>query len=363
MPDLGEASVFYAARPAITIAGADEPELAAAMTVLVVEETTEGLYRCEATFGNWGARPDGPGFTRFDRDKLEFGQPVTIEIGSETARGVVFDGRITGLEAHFPLPSHQPTMTVLAEDRLQDFRMTRRTRTFEEATDSQVFNAIASEHELTAQVDVDGPTYPVLAQVNQSDLAFIRDRARAIDAEVWVASGQLRVQARGRRRATEEPVLTYRQGLRELVVCADVAGQRTGLSVAGWDVAAKEGVSHEAGESAITNELNNNESGLRLLEQKFGERTEVLVHAAPFDLAEARALAEASCRRMARRFVTGHGVAEGDARLRVGTVVRLVGVGPLFSGKYYLVRVRHCFDQRSGYRTAIWIERPGIGEN
>ena len=29
------------------------------LTSLIVEETTEGLYRCEATFGNWGTHGDG----------------------------------------------------------------------------------------------------------------------------------------------------------------------------------------------------------------------------------------------------------------------------------------------------------------
>jgi len=40
----------------------------------------------------------------------------------------------------------------------------------------------------------------------------------------------------------------------------------------------------------------------------------------------------------ARRFVTGRGVAESSGKLRVGNFVDLQGLGPLFSGKYYVHR-------------------------
>ena len=35
---------------------------------------------------------------------------------------------------------------------------------------------IASDHSLTPEIDASGPTHKVLAQVNQSDLAFLRER-------------------------------------------------------------------------------------------------------------------------------------------------------------------------------------------
>jgi hypothetical protein len=55
-------------------------------------------------------------------------------------------------------------------------------------------------------------------------------------------------------------------------------------------------------------------------------------------------------------------VAQTDARLRVGAKVELKGLGPLFSGHYYLVEVRHTFDGARGLRTEFVGERPGIGQ-
>jgi len=64
--------------------------------------------------------------------------------------------------------------------------MTRRTRSFADASDADVMRTVAQDHSLTPDIDVSGPTHKVLTQVNQSDLAFLRERARAVDAEVWV---------------------------------------------------------------------------------------------------------------------------------------------------------------------------------
>jgi len=63
-----------------------------------------------------------------------------------------------------------------------------------------------------------------------------------------------------------------------------------------------------------------------------------------------------------RRFVTGTGVADGDARIRVGSVVKLEGLGNLFNGNYYVTRVRHSYDGTYGFRTTFDVERPGSGQ-
>ena len=81
--------------------------------------------------------------------------------------------------------------------------------------------------------------------------------------------------------------------------------------------------------------------------------------ACPFDGADVRALAEASMRHLARRFVVGRGVAETRADLRVGAKLKLNGLGPLFEGDY--TRHRSCTiasTRRSGMRTEFRCDRP-----
>ena len=186
-----EDSLLREARPTINVAGEDDPRLASGLLKLVISENTQGLFRCEATFGNWDVSDNPTGFLYFDRRKLDFGKAFKIKLGADS----LFDGRIMGLEARFP-EGRPPEITVLAEDRFQDLRMTRRTRTFADVSDAEVMNQIATDHGLSPAVSVQGPSYKVLAQVNQSDLAFLRERARSVNAELWMDGSKLHVKPR-----------------------------------------------------------------------------------------------------------------------------------------------------------------------
>ena len=352
-PDL--TSLLRIAHPTINLDGRDNASLAQGLLSLSIVEQTSGLYRCEATFGNWGPRNGSIDFLYFDRQTLDFGKTLKIKLEND----VLFEGRITALEGHFN-EARPPEIAVLAEDRFQDLRMTRRTRTFDDVSDSDVFRRIASDHGLSPSVSVSGPTYRVLAQINQSDLAFLRERARAIDAELWMDGSTLNVKSHANRSGT--PIeLGYGRNLHSFVVLADLAQQRTSVAVNGWDVAGKSGLQYEATESAVSSELNGDTSGVSILQSAFGARKEALAHAVPLNSSEAQSLAEAYFKLTARRFVVGHGLADTDPKLRVGAQVNIQNVGPLFSGKYYLTEVRQLFDLAQGLRTEFTAERPGIG--
>jgi uncharacterized protein len=344
-----------AARPTVNIGGQDLPALEQGLTSLLIVEQTSGLYRCETTFGNWGLYKGTIDFLYFDRQTLDFGKPLKIKLDDK----VLFEGRITALEAHFA-EARPPQIVALAEDRFQDLRMTRRTRNFNDVTDSDVFHQIASDYGLSSKIRVNGPKYRVLAQINQSDLAFMRERARSIDAEVWMDGNTLNVQSHANRGGN---AIELKQGgdLREFNVLADLSHQRTSIAVNGWDIAGKSALQYEASNSAINNELNGDISGVSILESALGTRKEALAHAVPLNSSEAQALAESYFKMSARRFVVGHGLANTMPELRVGTQVSIQNVGPLFNGKYYLTEVRHLFDSVLGLRTQFTAERPGLG--
>jgi phage protein D len=354
MPD-GQNAALSHSRPSIEIDGQRDATLTSAMLTLQVIDSAEGLARCDVTFGNWGG-PERAGFQHFGRDKLEFGKSLKLKLGDD----VLFDGRISAINAVFP-DGGPPQIGVCAEDRLQDLRMTRRTRVFADASFSSVLQSIAGDHGLQANVDVTGETYKVLAQVNQSDLAFIRDLARREDAQVWVEGTNLKAAQRARRQSgTLE--LSWAGQLREFNVSADLAHQRTKLVGTGWNVADKASAKHEADEAAIRAELKGGASGASTLQRAFGERADTLAHAVPASDAQARALAEASFRHLARRFVVGFGVAETKAELRVGAKLNIKGVGPLFEGEYTATDVLIRFDGKAGLRTEFMCDRPSIGQ-
>lgn len=355
------ASAVISARPLISVAGRDSSSLSEGLISLAVVEQSQGLYRCEATFGNWGTAGGSLDFLYFDRRLLDFGKEFAVKLGAGTSAPAIFTGRITGLEGSFP-EGRGPQITVLAEDRFQDLRMTRRTRSFAQVSDADVIRQIAADHGLRADVTLSGPTHAVLAQVNQSDLAFLRDCVRAIDAEIWMERDTLFARAHSGR-TTSPLTLRYNADLREFSVLADLAHQRTGVTVSGWDVAGKRQIKAEATDAAIRAELSNDLSGAQILGDALGGRKEALVHTVPLTAQEAESAANAYFCMTARRFLTGRGTANPDARLRVGASVDLRDLGPLFSGTYYLSAVQHLFDDARGLRTEFVAERPGLGRS
>lgn len=358
MPELSVPTGTVSGEAALSIDGRGQPALNAALLALTVEETSEGLRRCEARFGNWQAGA----FRYFDRELLEFGKELAVELGAGDGAGEVFAGRISAIEGQF-VSGEPPTIVVLAEDRLAALRQARRSRVFEDMSDSDIFAQIARDHGLEPAIDVSGPTHRALAQVNQTDLAFVRERARALDADVWAEGRSLHVQARPGRAVDQGLTLALGGGLLEFSVTADLANQPTAVVVSGWDVAAKEQISAEADDSSLGAELGDDASGASVQRAAFGARVERIVHRAPTDSREAQSLAECVFRAQARRFVFGSGLARGDSRLRVGLRLRIDGLGPLFSGDYTIVEARHVFQRGpdGGYTTEFSAERAGLG--
>lgn len=362
MTATGAQPSFFSGRPTVRVDGTVQPRLGEELLQkLLIEESTQGLFRCEATFLNWGPIGQVDSFLLFDGATIDFGKVLAIELGPPDNLSPVFAGRITGIEGHYPA-NRLPELTVLAEDRFQDLRMERRTRTFENVTDKKVFETISSAHGLTPQLDLDGPPQPphrVLAQVNQSDLSFLRERAAAIDAELWVDDRTLYAQLRTRRSSGTARFI-YGENLLEFSALADLAHQRTSVHVCGWDVSAKKTIDETADEKVIAGELKGGLSGSTVLGRSLAPRHERIASAVPLSRDEAKRMAEARYRERARRFVKGTGVVDGNVRVRVGTTVELAGLGPVFDGPYYVDLARHTFDEKYGFRTTFEVERVAI---
>lgn len=339
------------ARPTIEIGGEQQTRLEAALLGYALSDGIDSMANAELRFGNWGG--EQPGFQWFDRRVLDFGKEIAVKQEGE----VLFAGRITAINAHYP-QGRPPEVSVFAEDRLQDLRMSRRTRSFAAASLADIARTIASDHGLQADVSVSGPAWKALAQVAQSDLAFLIDLARREDAMVWIDRGRLVVK---RTRDVPAVSVAWAGTLRSFDVSADLATQRTALLASGWNVADKKVARHEADKAALGNELGQDEAGGEILQQAFGARKDQIAHLVPSNDAEARTLAEAGYRHLARDFVVGEGECETDPLLRVGAKLSLTGLGPLFDGDYRIRTRTHLFDTAEGARTQFTCDRAGLG--
>jgi Bacteriophage probable baseplate hub protein len=342
--------------PEVALEGRSD-DLAALLVSASVEETTAGMSRCEVRVDNWTNHSDGPGFLWRDRDLVDFGKALDVTMGPPDERALVFSGRITGIEADYDVTG--PTLVLLAEDGLKDLRLTRRTRVFEDSTDQAAIEAIAGDHGLTPEVELDGASHAAISQLNQSDLAFVRDRALPYGADVWLDGRTLHV---GQRR-DEAIVLRYGRELLSVRLLADLAGQASEQRVTGWDPETKQAVSESAGQSSLGAELGRDVGGGDLVAAAFGGKPRPAVATLHRSVTskEAQALADGLYRERARRFVTGSGIVDGIAALRAGRSVDVVDLGPVLDGTYRLSRVLHRYDRAAGYRTEVDLERVGLG--
>lgn len=355
--------MFVSTSPVFTVDDEDCGELARDIVFLQVEESTSGLKNLRARFVAIGR--DNGGETEqllyMDGRILDFGKSLKVAIGPLQGQRTIFDGYISALEVSYD-EGENPEVCICAEDRLMDLRMTRRMRTYEELSDADIASEIAGEHGLTPEVDVEGPTYDRIQQWNMSDLAFLRERARLLQAEVWVDGDTLHFKSRDRRDASE---VTLVRGNEIIAVqaCADLAHQRTTVRVSGYDANNREVIDEEAGADAVQGEISGGRSGPEVLELAFGERVSHRVREVPLESSEATDWARAEMLRRARKFVTVSGITDGTPDLIVGSQVTLERMGPVFDGdRYYVTHVRHTYDSSSQHRTHFEAEKAAVGD-
>jgi len=354
--------LFASSAPVFLVDGEVKGELARDLVRLEIDEDTGGMKQLSLRLIAQGPSPGATdeGLLYLDGRAFDFGTQLEVSIGPTQVARTVFSGAVSAIEAVFR-ETQEPEVLVFAEDKLMQLRMTRRMKTYENASDADIARRIADEHGLAAEVDADGPTYDRVQQWNQSDLAFLRERGRLLQAEVWLRDDTLCFKTRDKRDATR---LTLVQGnqIIGLSARADLAHQRTGVKVGGYDAGAREAIDEQAGEDAVLGETSGGRNGAQVLRRAFGERVSYRVREAPLTSEEAHSWARAEMLRRARGFVTVAGVTRGSPDMIVGSLLRLERVGAPFEGDgYYVTRVCHTYDLDEGHRTRFEAQRATVG--
>jgi phage protein D len=348
----------YSARPTVRIAGQENARATELLSEMDLTESEGGLTALELKFSNLASLTSNDAELAFeDESSLKLGAQIAVYGGDQSAPQEIFRGVVTGLEAEFSQRG-APELTVLAEDKLQQARMQRLTKVHEDLSIADLARSIASDLGLTPNITGFSDNVGTWAQINESQLAFLRRLVRRYDGDVQVVGDELHVSPRAdvRRGALE---LSFEGQLARVRVLADLAHQVTGTSVTGWDAQAGQRVS--ATSSGAHLGPGSGRTGADILRDAIAERVEHLGHLAVATDGEARALADAAYDQRARRFVRVEATAEGNPALRVGTHVTLSGLSPRFDNTYYVVRARHRFDSKSGYKTEFEAECAYLG--
>ena len=239
--------------PVFTVDDEVVRELARDCTRLEVCEGVEGLRTMQATSSPSAAGP----WARRTSCCTSTGAPSTSATPSRwrsaptTSGGSCSTGKVSGIE--LILGDRDAPVVIHAEDALMRLRMTRRMRTYSGVTDAEIAEELAVS---MACRPTSTPTarYDVVQQANQSDLAFLRERARLIQAELWCTGRTLHFRSRATRQGTEVTLVRGSELLRARIV-ADLAHQRSEVVVTGWDAGLKELIDERAGPDVVEAEV------------------------------------------------------------------------------------------------------------
>jgi len=356
-----DAPLYAAASPVLTVDGARAGDLARDLLRLDVEETTDGLrsLQLHVVASAPRDRPSTDVVEYLDGGVLDLGKRLSVSMGPPGNERIVFTGAVSAIEVSFE-EGDVPHVSAFAEDDLMPLRMTQRSHTYERSSDADVARSIAARHGLRPEVAAEGPVYDVVQQLNESDLAFLRRRARRLAAEVWAADGVLHFATRDRRPGTRV-TLTRGNELLAVSARADLAHQCSAVSSSGYDAATRAVIDVRVPGSAIDAEAGGGRTGPAALGRAFGELPGRCVADVPLVEAEARAFARAELLRRARRFVTVRGTTSGTPELVVGSRLALARCGRPFDGAgYYVTRLHHAYDLARGFRTHFEAERPTV---
>lgn len=347
-------------RPTVRVGGREHEKITALLLAMRMVEAESGMSGLELRLLDIASDPEGHADDAFDDEQIVgLGSEIGVYTGEEDSPQEIFQGKVTAIE-YVRDAENPPEIVLHAEDALQKARFARRTRLFDDASIADVATRIAQDAGLTPQITGLSDNLGTLAQIDETDLAFLRRLLALHGADMQVVGRELQVAARA---DVQRGALTLEHGdnLVDVRIVADLADQVSEVTVTGWDAAQGSRVRGQSDGSGLG--PGSGRTAASILAPKFSSRYEHLGQVAAVSTDdEAQAVANAAYARRARRFVRVDGKAVGNPSLRVGTHVTLAGLPDRWNNTYYVVRAEHRFDLLAGYHTLFEAESAYLGD-
>jgi uncharacterized protein len=292
-----------------------------------------------------------------DDRTFEIGNEVKIKLGYGDRLEPVIVGEITSLEPEFSIMS--PTsLTIRGFDRRHRLQRGHKTRTFIKLKDSAIASQLASESGLSATVTDSKIVHDYLLQANQTDLAFLQERAALINYEVIVQDKKLLFQPM---KNDASPTIQLRFGSDDLISFYPRLSSVQQISqtlVSGWDIKTKKPITAKS-PGASARSMGDGNNGAAIAKKTFGVAT--LSTTGPIvSQAEADQQAAAQLNRRVIDLIIGEGTCLGRTDLIPGNTLTILELSKKFSGNYYITGVTHRFRSDRGYVTEFRVKRNAI---
>jgi phage protein D/phage baseplate assembly protein gpV len=299
---------------------------------------------------------DDPSLTWIDSDLLDIGRTVEISAKAEGESSIVLlvKGETVAIEPELNLDTDTgTTVAIRGYDKSHRLHRSKKTRVFQQVTDSDIVTKIAQESGLEISIDSTTEVYEHVFQDDRTDMEFVHDRARCAGYVAYVENGKLYFQ-RGSAARTLGATLEWGKNLTGFQARLSSAGQVAKSEVRGWDIQRKQAIIGTRASPQGTPSIDGQSHGGNLAERAFGEAQEVTNNHPVKTQGEADMLAQAILDEKCHNFFQAEGTCHGNPALRAGKEVQIKGLGSRFSGRYMVTRAIHQYDL-SGYTTRFEI--------
>jgi phage protein D len=310
-----------------------------------------------------------------DQGHFKLGAKVEVRaLGEGSTEISLMTGEVTSIEGRY---SEYTWFTVIRgysdDHRLQ---RARRSRAFLDKTDSEVAKQLAEEAGLTiGTVEATTVKHPLLAQADQSDWAFLVQRAKEIGYEVGAAAGKFYFRKASSLTGGTALPAAFGQGLVTFNPRVSAASLVTEVEARAQDTAeakaigAKKPVTSPSAEVSLTDPATAGggfdpkgappssataENGPAPTPKGYVVNRGFSIAASSDQALQDTATALAA--HVGSSFAEAEGELMGDARVVAGAVLQVDGVPQQFCGKWLVTTARHVFDNNDrGYRVRFTV--------
>jgi phage protein D len=324
---------------------------------------------CDLVLNNWDPVTRAPKYEPAAGKALEPGAELSLEMGYRDQRRLMLIGEITGVEPTFPA-SGAPTLSIQAQSLLRSFRKKTHTSSWADKTDSQIAEELGNQQpsdqrpglgvrvELHPAARNEQPNKFVFMN-NQYDVVFLLERARRRGYSFYLDTEQeprvLRFgpfqegpdfQQKRYRFVWGKSLVDFRPRLA-------TGNQLEKVTVRGWNRRTREAIVGEAkwGDAGLRMNLD-----LRSARDAVADCHRVVTNKQVHTRAEADYLAQGILRDQLEQLLTASGTTVGLPDLVAGRKAEIAGLGPRFSGVYFMTSTTHTIGP-GGYQTGFTARR------
>ena len=396
-------SGFYVPQFHLQVDGVSVPHnVVRDITQLTYKDTIKEIDSFEITVNNWDAATRRPKYIGFDPDPdrpragsdeelARLFEPcskqVTLRMGYAGDMRLMLLGTFTTLEPNFPA-SGAPTLNVRGLNVLHQLRRKQYSTTWNNKKDSEIAQNLGTLRDnslptsdkrripLPVVIDSNSMQFeealPVVHEDNQYDIDFLLTRARRLGYVVYIREGDPNARrpaererhlyfgpSDGRGPGVRDVVFRLRWGvsLIDFKPTLTTANQIKSVTVNGWDRTRQRAISVKVslGErgATVNRDLHN-------LISACDAREEIVIDRPIHTEREAREVARSILGNQLKEIVKASATCIGLPDLRAGRRVMIEGLGPRFSGTYFITDSTHTIND-SGYITKFNARREQDG--